>query len=135
MNYQTGRVTYAAGVGGSTKFYLSTNKILLKYLLSKPYWYPLHTLTFLTGQNLNKEVLKLDMLSGLFFSQGNKDQNPVELVLKGEVKGLKAAYSVVGGAGKITLTGAVGKGGIEYRIGKAKRERISKYFDFPSDAI
>ncbi len=105
MNYQTGRVTYAAGAGGSTKFYLSTNK--------KKTW----ELLDVNPNSIDLNGLMKSSDVKLYF-KGNKDQNPVELVLKGEVKGLKAAYSVVGGAGKITLTGAVGKGGIEYRIGK-----------------
>lgn len=103
MNYKTGKAIYSAGGGGSTKFYLSTNKKRTWELLD------LHTNVIDLNGLLKSSDVKI-------YFKGNKDQEPVEVTLKGEKKGLKAAYTVVNGAGKVTLTGATGA--VEYRIGK-----------------
>ena len=106
VNYLDEIITVSAGSGGSTKFYLSTDK--------QKNW------ELLEGSTATTTTITFDISSILktkeviIYLKGNKDSNPVEIKLQGEDKSLKATYGVEGGVGRIQYTSTKP---LEYRKG------------------
>lgn len=96
VNYQEETITVVSGTGGSTKFYLSTDKQKTWELLESSTAVS-STITFDISNILKtKEVI--------IYFKGNKDTQPVEVTLQGEDKSLKVTYIVENSVGKLAYT-------------------------------
>lgn len=99
VDYLEEMATVTAGSGGSTKFYLSTDK---------KNWELLSGAVFDISMLLKAKDITV-------YLKGNRDQAICSLILQGEETNLKAKYTIVSGEGQIQVTGASGT--IEYRKG------------------
>lgn len=102
VDYTDESVNVIKGAGNSTKFYMSTD--------GKKTWESIEE-----GKNDISAILSTKQLTVYF--KGNKDTEPVPLVIPAEDKSLAPAYKVVTGSGRIEFTAPAGTT-VQYRKGQ-----------------
>lgn len=113
---ETAKVT--AGSGGSKRFYVSKDK---------------KTWELITGDTLDISTF-LKTKETIIYFKGNKDITVREVKLAGEDSSLKGAYTVIGGVGRIELSGSTLP--VEYRKGAhgSWKTYIPPFFTAPYEA-